>query len=280
MLLFLKIAKKLHSTFFVFEKGEKKKTQTMTVGCISVHPSKVTHQCTTHLRKGSWKENREISCHYLCHHVGIQLIYFTSITESVHSKNTAALNRALRFVDGSHHLLLVLVDVAEPSLEALTWTNDLCIEWNATLMLVWSVEEASRSLEYILEHSASVSLSNHHYIQPHAASSSLSNNNRIGSSSEYESIVEAFTSIPTVQRVDIVRALNHCTSVAEFILCDLDKLSERLPGFSAKKVEKLKHAFEGPFVSPQQTLLEKKENKNTTTTALQRMLDAELIDLN
>lgn len=137
--------------------------------------------------------------------------------------------------DNSLRVLLVVVDIDAYS-EVLRKLADLCIKQDLSLVLAWSFEEAGNYIAYAKQYETS-------------ASSATSAIRGIKSQDYRAAVVETLTSVPAVNKTDVVNLLANFHSFHNVVkeASNGTKLGDIL-GMGSRKVENMKRVFTEPFI--------------------------------
>ena len=134
-------------------------------------------------------------------------------------------------------ILLVLIDhiIYEQSLKELTL---LAVRTNFTLMLAWTYEEAARHLENYRINAEK---------PPDVIMGRSENNYNSSSISVQQSLVDALTTVKSVNRTDAITLLSAFESFDNLIKANVDELTV-CPGISMIKARRLHALFNKPFI--------------------------------
>ncbi|KAJ9106454.1 hypothetical protein QFC19_003184 [Naganishia cerealis] len=137
--------------------------------------------------------------------------------------------------DNSLRVLLVVVDIDAYN-EVLRKLADLCIKQDLSLVLAWSFEEAGNYIAYAKQYETS-------------ASNATSAIRGIKSQDYRAAVVETLTSVPAVNKTDVVNLLANFHSFHNVVKegSNGTKLGDIL-GMGSRKVENMKRVFTEPFI--------------------------------
>lgn len=137
--------------------------------------------------------------------------------------------------DNSLRVLLVVVDIDAYN-EVLRKLADLCIKQDLSLVLAWSFEEAGNYIAYAKQYETS-------------ASNATSAIRGIKSQDYRAAVVETLTSVPAVNKTDVVNLLANFHSFENVVkeASNGNKLGDIL-GMGSRKVENMKRVFTEPFI--------------------------------
>ncbi|KAI3407038.2 RAD10 [Candida oxycetoniae] len=134
-------------------------------------------------------------------------------------------------------VLLVVVDI-DSHQEALRKLSDFCIKHDLSLVLAWSFEEAGNY----------IALGKHFDSVPQKSKQSI----RGFKGTDYNSsVVEAFTTVKSINKTDVSNLLANCKSVKSIVLQSCGNDNEELgniAGLGSVKRENLKKVFSQPFI--------------------------------
>ena len=196
-------------------------------GSIRVSEKQKGNPVLKHVRKVPWEFEEGLVADYIlgpsCVALYLSVRYHTLQPEYIHER--------IKLLGKGHRLrvLLVQVDVKDPQ-HVLSQLMRIAILSELTLMLAWNIEEAAAILEtyklfetkppdMIMEKSGS---------EPH------------------EKIVEALTSVKSVNRTDAVTLLGTFKTLSNIISASVDDLA-LCPGFGPNKAKKLHKVFSENF---------------------------------
>ena len=196
-------------------------------GSIRVSEKQRGNPVLKHVRKVPWEFEEGLVADYIlgssCVALYLSVRYHTLQPEYIHER--------IKLLGKGHRLrvLLVQVDVKDPQ-HVLSQLMRIAILSELTLMLAWNIEEAAAILEtyklfetkppdMIMEKSGS---------EPH------------------EKIVEALTSVKSVNRTDAVTLLGTFKTLSNIISASADDLA-LCPGFGPNKAQKLHKVFSENF---------------------------------
>ena len=196
-------------------------------GSIRVSEKQKGNPVLKHVRKVPWEFEEGLVADYIlgpsCVALYLSVRYHTLQPEYIHER--------IKLLGKGHRLrvLLVQVDLKDPQ-HVLSQLMRLAILSELTLMLAWNIEEAAAILEtyklfetkppdMIMEKSGS---------EPH------------------EKIVEALTSVKSVNRTDAVTLLGTFKTLSNIISASVEDLA-LCPGFGPNKAQKLHKVFSENF---------------------------------
>ena len=196
-------------------------------GSIRVSEKQRGNPVLKHVRKVPWEFEEGLVADYIlgssCVALYLSVRYHTLQPEYIHER--------IKLLGKGHRLrvLLVQVDVKDPQ-HVLSQLMRIAILSELTLMLAWNIEEAAAILEtyklfetkppdMIMEKSGS---------EPH------------------EKIIEALTSVKSVNRTDAVTLLGTFKTLSNIISASVDDLA-LCPGFGPNKAKKLHKVFSENF---------------------------------
>ncbi|RLV96267.1 DNA excision repair protein ERCC-1 [Spathaspora sp. JA1] len=143
-----------------------------------------------------------------------------------------------RVNDRALRILLVVVDI-DGHQEVIRKLSDICIKNDLTMVLAWSFEEAGNYIAMAKQ------LDN-------APSKTISSIKGVRGVDYNSSVVEAFTSIKSINKTDVSNLLANYKSVKNIILESCKEDSENsvgeIGGLGTTKLRNLKHAFSEPFI--------------------------------
>lgn len=156
--------------------------------------------------------------------------YIWQRLKKLHRGSTVSLRQ-----DSSLRVLLVVVDI-DSYQELLRKLADLCIKQDLSLVLAWSFEEAGNYIAYAKQYET-------------LAANTTSAIRGVKSQDYRAAVVDTLTSIPAVNKTDVVNLLANFHSFYNVVTEGSrgTRMGEVL-GMGARKVENMKRVFTEPFV--------------------------------
>ena len=196
-------------------------------GSIRVSQRQKGNPLLKHVRKVPWEFDEGLVADYIlgasCVALYLSVRYHTLQPEYVHER--------IKLLGKGHRLrvLLVQVDVKDPQ-HALSQLMRIAILSEMTLMLAWNIEEAAAILEtYKLFENKPPDM-----IMEKSGSE------------QHEKVIEALTSVKSVNRTDAVTLLGTFKTLSKIISASPDDLA-LCPGFGPNKAKKLHKVFSETF---------------------------------
>ena len=196
-------------------------------GSIRVSEKQRGNPLLKHVRKVPWEFEEGLVADYIlgssCVALYLSVRYHTLQPEYIHER--------IKLLGKGHRLrvLVVQVDVKDPQ-HVLSQLMRIAILSELTLMLAWNIEEAAAILETykLFETKPPDMIMEKSGTEPH------------------EKIVEALTSVKSVNRTDAVTLLGTFKTLSNIITASVDDLA-LCPGFGPNKAKKLHKVFSENF---------------------------------
>ena len=202
-------------------------------GSIQVNSRQKGNPLLKHLRAVPWQFAEDVGPDYLINSSCVVLY----LSVRYHTLNPAYIGVRLDALGQGHKLrvLLVHVDVKEPH-HVLKQLMRLAILSELTLMLAWSHEEAAKVIETYktFEHKPPDMIMEKGGTEPH------------------EKMIEALTSVKSVNKTDAVTLLGTFRTLEALIRASPEDLA-LCPGFGPNKAKKLHKVLHEPFLRAEKT---------------------------